>query len=95
MAVIAKVDCRVFCHINSLRDKISNTAAQIQPNPFWFWEKLSNIKIDTSNFEKLNLIKTYFELDSCRSQPHMVKFLIFCCCLTMLFEILGFFVERL
>ena len=39
MAVIAKVDCRVFCHINSLGDKISNTAAPIQPNPFWFWEK--------------------------------------------------------
>ena len=27
-----------FCHINSLEDKISNTAATIQPNPFWFWE---------------------------------------------------------
>ena len=39
MAVIAKFDCRVFCHINSLEDKISNTAATIQPNPFWFWEK--------------------------------------------------------
>ena len=39
MAVIAKVDCRVFCHINSLGDKLSNTAALIQPNPFWFWEK--------------------------------------------------------
>ena len=39
MAVIAKVDCRVFCHMNSLGDKISNTAAPIQPNPFWFWEK--------------------------------------------------------
>ena len=39
VAVTAKVDCRVFCHINSLGDKISNTAAPIQPNPFWFWEK--------------------------------------------------------
>ena len=39
VAVIAKVDCRVFCHINSLGDKIGNTAAPIQPNPFWFWEK--------------------------------------------------------
>ena len=39
VAVIAKVDCRVFCHINCLGDKISNTAAPIQPNPFWFWEK--------------------------------------------------------
>ena len=39
VAVIAKFDCRVFCHINSLKDKISNTAATIQPNPFWFWEK--------------------------------------------------------
>ena len=39
MAVIAKVDCHVICHINSLGDKISNTAAPIQPNPFWFWEK--------------------------------------------------------
>ena len=37
--MIAKFDCRVFCHINSLEDKISNTAATIQPNPFWFWEK--------------------------------------------------------
>ena len=39
VAVIAKVDCRVFCHINSLGDELSNTAALIQPNPFWFWEK--------------------------------------------------------
>ena len=39
VAVLAKVDCRVFCHINSLGDKISNAAASIQPNPFWFWEK--------------------------------------------------------
>ena len=39
VAVIGKVDCRVFCHINCLGDKISNTAASIQPNPFWFWEK--------------------------------------------------------
>ena len=38
VAVIAKFYCRVFCHINSLEDKISNTAATIQPNPFWFWE---------------------------------------------------------
>ena len=38
VAVTAKVDCRVFCHINSLGDKISNTAAQTQPNPFWFWD---------------------------------------------------------
>ena len=40
VAVIGKVDCRVFCHINCLGDKISNTAASIQPNPFWFWENL-------------------------------------------------------
>ena len=40
VAVIAKVDCRVFCHINCLGDKISNTAAPIQPNPFWFWENI-------------------------------------------------------
>ena len=39
VAVIAKFNCRVFCHINSLEDKISNNAATIQPNPFWFWEK--------------------------------------------------------
>ena len=39
VALIAKFDCRVFCHINSLEDKISNTAATIQPNSFWFWEK--------------------------------------------------------
>ena len=33
--MIGKVDCRVFCHIkfNFLGDKISNTAAPIQPNP--------------------------------------------------------------
>ena len=42
-AVIGKVDCRVFCHINCLGDKISNTAAPIQPNSFWFWEKYNNI----------------------------------------------------
>ena len=40
VAVIGKVDCRVFCHINCLGDKISNTAAPIQPNPFWFWENV-------------------------------------------------------
>ena len=34
VAVIAKFDCRVFCHISSLGDKISNTAATIQPNLF-------------------------------------------------------------
>ena len=39
VAVIAKIDCHVFCHIKSLEEKISNTAASIQPNPFWFWEK--------------------------------------------------------
>ena len=44
VAVIAKFDCRVFCHINSLKDKISNTAATIQPNPFWFWENFNNMK---------------------------------------------------
>ena len=45
VAAIGKVDCRVFCHINCLGDKISNTAAPIQPNPFWFWEKLTIILI--------------------------------------------------
>ena len=45
VAVIAKIDCRVFCHINCLGDKISNTAAQIQPNPFWFWEKFLYIPL--------------------------------------------------
>ena len=40
VAVIGKFDCRVFCHISSLGDKISNTAASIQPNPFWFWENI-------------------------------------------------------
>ena len=29
-----------FFYINSLGDKISNTAAPIQRNPFWFWENL-------------------------------------------------------
>ena len=29
VAVIAKFDCRVFCHVKSLEDKISNTAASI------------------------------------------------------------------
>ena len=47
VAVIGKVDCRVFCHINCLGDKISNTAAPIQPNPFWFWEKSICISICT------------------------------------------------
>ena len=41
VAVIAKVDCRVFCHINSLGDKISNTAAPIQPNPFGFGKNIT------------------------------------------------------
>ena len=40
VAVIAKFDCRVFCHIISLGDKISNTAATIQPNPFGFGKNL-------------------------------------------------------
>ena len=30
VAAIAKVDCRVFCHINSLGDKLSNTAAPME-----------------------------------------------------------------
>ena len=34
--MIGKFYCRVFCHIISLGDKISNTAATIQPNPFGF-----------------------------------------------------------
>ena len=38
MAVIAKFDSRVFCHINSLEDKISNTAATIQLNLFGLGE---------------------------------------------------------
>ena len=41
VAVIAKFDCRVFCHINSLENKISNTAATIQPNPFLVLGKIS------------------------------------------------------
>ena len=45
VAVIAKDDCRVFCYINSLGDKINNTAAPIQPNPFWFWEKCTYHKL--------------------------------------------------
>ena len=31
----------VFCHINSLGDKISNTAATIQPNPFGFGKNIT------------------------------------------------------
>ena len=34
--MIGKFYCRVFCHIISLGDKISNTAATMQPNPFGF-----------------------------------------------------------
>ena len=34
--MISKFYCRVFCHINSLGDKISNTAATKQPNLFGF-----------------------------------------------------------
>ena len=41
MAVIAKDDCCVFCYINSLGDKISNTSALIQPNPFLVLGKIS------------------------------------------------------
>ena len=41
VAVIGKFDCRDFCHINSLRDKISNTAATIQPNPFGFGKNIT------------------------------------------------------
>ena len=51
--MIGKFDCRVFCHINSLGDKISNTAATIQPNPFGFGKNLIKTvfpQIYTSNF---------------------------------------------
>ena len=41
VAVIAKFDCRVFCHISSLGDKISNTAATIQPNLFGFGKNIT------------------------------------------------------
>ena len=34
--MIGKFYCRVFCHINSLGDKISNTGATKQPNLFGF-----------------------------------------------------------
>ena len=50
--MIAKVDCRVFCHINFLENKISNTDASIQPNPFWFWEKYRYIGLTEGTFKK-------------------------------------------
>ena len=34
-----------FCHISFLEDKISNTDASMQPNPFWFWEKYQRFLI--------------------------------------------------
>ena len=57
VAVTAKVDCRVFCHINSLGDKISNTAAPIQPNPFWFWEKYPNIASPLARYQGKDILK--------------------------------------
>ena len=54
VAVISKVDSRVFCHINCLGGNISNTAAPIQPNPFWFWEKYIYIGIFPKT--KINLV---------------------------------------
>ena len=65
MAVIAKFDCRVFCHINSLEDKISNTAATIQPNPFWFWENIIYILLggpDNSGTRNHHLAIVYMKL---------------------------------
>ena len=41
MAVIGKFYCRVFCHINPLGDKISNTAATKQPNLFGFGKNIT------------------------------------------------------
>ena len=41
VAVIAKFYCRVSCHINSLGDKISNTAATKQPNLFGFGKNIT------------------------------------------------------
>ena len=67
VAVIAKVDCRVFCHINSLRDKISNTAAQIQPNPFWFWEKYIYIFIFVPVWQKNNISLTPVSQVNCQN----------------------------
>ena len=49
VAVIAKFDCRVLCHINSLGEKISNTAATIQPNPLVLG-KLININSYSASF---------------------------------------------
>ena len=52
--MIGKFDCRVFWHINSLGDKISNTAAIIQPNPFGFG------KIHVYRFRNLNSSEKMF-----------------------------------
>ena len=57
--MIGKFDCRDFCHISSLEDKISNTAATIQPNPFGFGKNYIyqlnyrlQIKLDAGQFDK-------------------------------------------
>ena len=50
VAVIAKVDCRVVRHINSLGDKISNTAALYNQILFGFGK---NITVFSCVFRKL------------------------------------------
>ena len=43
MAVNAKGFSAAFFHISSLKNAntSNNTAATIQPNPFWFWENIT------------------------------------------------------
>ena len=73
VAVIAKVDCRVFCHINCLGDKISNTAAPIQPNPFWFWEKSNYIYVSSLFLTPLFVLETKdFYCNFTANAPHVV-----------------------
>ena len=56
--MIAQFNCRDFCHINSLEDKISNTAATIQPNPFWFWEIICFSQLSSKSRNSWAVFKT-------------------------------------
>ena len=74
VAAIGKVYCRVFCHINSLGDKMSNTAATIQPNPFWFWEN-GAIGIEQKLFVQILRSKLIWGNDSNKSNMRFLRIL--------------------
>ena len=50
MAVNAKGFSAAFFHISSLKNAntSNNTAATIQPNPFWFWENLLYVRANVN-----------------------------------------------